>query len=132
MDNKEVEIREFEMHSKNIFGCALNLSNDDVILPKGQVWKRVWILEFWSENGSVKWYFLVWNRVRVLRTGRHTSTKNSQEYLPPDSYFITLIPTLLICQMLEIFFQELNFKAWFPHDRPDRPDRPGRLGRLVQ
>ena len=33
-------------------------------LPKGQVWKRVWILEVWSENGSVKLNFfgLKWGK----------------------------------------------------------------------
>ena len=41
----------------------------------------VWILEDWSENGCGKWHFLVWNRVRIWRTGWHTPTptKNSQE-----------------------------------------------------
>ena len=39
---------------------------------RGLVWKRVW-----------KMTFLVWNRVRIWRTGRHTLTKNSQEYPPP-------------------------------------------------
>ena len=34
--------------------------------------KWVWILEDWSENGCGKLYFLVWNRVRVWRTGWHT------------------------------------------------------------
>ena len=34
-------------------------------MPKGQVWKRVWILEVWSENGAGKWHFLVWNRVWI-------------------------------------------------------------------
>ena len=33
-----------------------------------------------SENGCEKWHFLVWNRVRIWRTGRHTPTKNFQEY----------------------------------------------------
>ena len=28
---------------------------------QGQVWKRVWIFEARSENGSGKWHFLVWN-----------------------------------------------------------------------
>ena len=39
---------------------------------RGQVWtvrKRVW-----------KIIFLVWKKVRIWRTGRHTRTKNSQEY----------------------------------------------------
>ena len=48
----------------------------------GQVWKRVWILEVWSENGCRKLHFLVWNRVRIWRTGKHTLTKNSHEYPP--------------------------------------------------
>ena len=48
-----------------------------------QVWKLIWILEVWSENGCGKWHFWVWNRVRTLRTGRHTPTKNSQEYPLP-------------------------------------------------
>ena len=50
-----------------------------------QVWKRIWILEVWSENGCGKWHFWVWNRVRTLRTGRHIPTKNSQEYPLPLS-----------------------------------------------
>ena len=40
-----------------------------------------------SEQSSLKKgvendIFLVWNRVRIWRTGRHTPTKNSQEYIP--------------------------------------------------
>jgi len=34
-----------------------------------QVWKQVWEMTF-----------LVWNRVRIWRTGFHSPTKNSQEY----------------------------------------------------
>ena len=34
--------------------------------------KWVWILEDWSENGCGKRHFLVWNRVRIWRTGRRT------------------------------------------------------------
>ena len=30
------------------------------------------ILEVWTENGCGKWHFLVWNRVRIWRTGQHT------------------------------------------------------------
>ena len=54
-------------------------------LPKGQVWKWVWILEDWSENRCGKLQFLVWNRVRIWTTGWHNPTKNSREYppLPP-------------------------------------------------
>ena len=37
---------------------------------RGQVWKQVW----------EKWQFLVWNGVRIWRTGQHTPAKNSQEY----------------------------------------------------
>ena len=54
-----------------------------LFLSKGQVWKRVWILEVWSENGSGKLHSLVWNRVTIWRNGRHTPIINSQEY-PPE------------------------------------------------
>ena len=37
------------------------------------------------ENGCGKLLFLVWNRVRIWGTGRHTPTKNSQEY-PPGGF----------------------------------------------
>ena len=53
-----------------------------LFLSKGQVWKRVWILEVWSENGSGKLHSLVWNRVTIWRNGRHTPIINSQEYPP--------------------------------------------------
>ena len=39
---------------------------------KARSGKRVWVLEVWSENGCGKWHVLVWNRVRIWRTGRHT------------------------------------------------------------
>ena len=67
-----------------IFFCLrFNLSNDNIIFPNGQVWKRVWILVVGSENGCGKWHFLVWSRVRIRRNRRHTPTKNFQEYPPP-------------------------------------------------
>ena len=37
-----------------------------------RVWNRVYILRVMSEIGYGKSYILVWNRVRVFRTGRHT------------------------------------------------------------
>ena len=37
--------------------------------------------------------FLVWNRVRIWRTGRQTSNKNSQEYPTPPGLSLALIPT---------------------------------------
>ena len=37
ISEKEREICEFEMGLKNFFVCALNLSNDNILLPKGQV-----------------------------------------------------------------------------------------------
>ena len=48
-----------------------------------KVWKRVWILEARSENGCGKRNILVWNWVRIWGSGRHTPTKNSEEYSPP-------------------------------------------------
>ena len=32
-----------------------------LFLSKGQVWKRVWILEVWSENGSGK--YILWSEI---------------------------------------------------------------------
>ena len=65
---------------EDFFGLPSNLSNDDKKFAqrpglktgmdfRGQVWERV-----------EKLHFLVWNRVRILGTRRHTSAKNSQEY----------------------------------------------------
>ena len=40
-----------------------------------------------SENGCRKRIILVWNWVRIWGTGRHTPTKNSEEYPPPPPGF---------------------------------------------
>ena len=70
-----------------VFCLPSYLSNDNIISAKrpglkrgmdfrGLVWKRVWKI--------VKDYiFLVWNRVRIWRTGRHTLTKNFQDNPSP-------------------------------------------------
>ena len=48
-----------------------------------QVWKRVWILEVWSENGCGKLHFLVWNKGQDLENrAAHPATKNYLEYPP--------------------------------------------------
>ena len=40
---------------EEFFSLRYNLSNDiRQFLPKGQVWKRLWVLEVWSENGLEK------------------------------------------------------------------------------
>ena len=75
MNTNEIEIREFEITAKcikRIFCLRSNLSYDDNFCLKAR-----------SENGCGKLHFLVWNRVRIWRTGRHTPTKNFQEYPPP-------------------------------------------------
>ena len=65
---------------EEFFFLRSNLSNDDIIYAerpglktgmdfKGLVWKREWKMTFF------------W--VRILRTGRHTPNKNSQEHPPP-------------------------------------------------
>ena len=41
-----------------------------------------------SENEYGKWQILVWNRVGIWRTGRHTPTKNSHESPPPGPILI--------------------------------------------
>ena len=79
ISKKERKICEFEIGLKN-FLFALQSK------PKGQVWKREWILVVWTENGCGNWHFSVWNRVRIWRTGRHTPTKNSQEYPPAPNH----------------------------------------------
>ena len=89
ISKEEREICEFQIGLKNVL-FALQSK------PKGQVWKREWILEVWTENGCGNWHFLVWNRVRIWRTGRHTPTKNSQEY-PPREYRATLTYSDKIC-----------------------------------
>ena len=38
-----------------------------------------------SENGCGKWHILVWNRVRIWKTGPLTNTKNSEEVLSPPT-----------------------------------------------
>ena len=43
-----------------------------------------------SEKGYEKLYILVWNRVRVLRTVRHTTTQNFGEYHPWGIYWLVL------------------------------------------
>ena len=47
-----------------------------------RVWYRVYILRVRSEIWYRKSYILVWNRVRVFRTGRHTPTQKYYEYSP--------------------------------------------------
>ena len=36
--------------------------------------------QVWTENGCEKWHVLAWTTARTCRSGRHTPTKNSQEY----------------------------------------------------
>ena len=68
---------------EEIFCLHSNVSNDDIIFaqrpgPKrgmdfrGLVWKRVW-----------KMTFLVWNKVRTLRNGQQTPTKNIPKSTTP-------------------------------------------------
>ena len=93
MNKNEIEICKFEMHLKKFFVCAL---------PKGQVWKRVWILEVvWKRVWISTRHFLVCKRVRIWRTGRHTPTKNSQEY-PPGEPAENHAPVSLLCAVCKV------------------------------
>ena len=84
MSKKEREMGNSNGILRCLFCCCSNLSIDDIISLRpglrmgidfrGQVWKWVW---------KISDIFLVWNRVRIWRTGRHTPTKNSQDYPPP-------------------------------------------------
>ena len=58
---------------KNLFIKTCKVAFYDHLQDRKEVWRP-------SENGCGKSYFLVGNRVRIWRTGRHTLTKNSQEY----------------------------------------------------
>ena len=59
-------------------------------LSKGQVWKRVWILEVWSENGCGKWLF--WSEIGsgFEEPGRTPPPKIPRSSLPPGSVSLTL------------------------------------------
>ena len=61
MNKKEREICEFEVDFNKSFCWHSNLSNDNII--------SAYVT---SENECGKWQFLVWNRVRIWRTGQHT------------------------------------------------------------
>ena len=88
------------MHLKKLFCLRSILGNDDIVsalrpgLKKGVDLRgqfcRVW-----------KMTFLVWDRVRIWITGRHTPTKNSQEY-PPGSH-ISSYKTLALSIKLHVF-----------------------------
>ena len=69
MNKSEIEICDFEMHLKNCFVSAL--SNDDKILRKGQVWKRVWKITFFGP----KWG-------QDLLTERHTPPPPPHQEFP--------------------------------------------------
>ena len=87
MNKKERVICKLQKDLKKSFCWRFILSNDDIIFAYVnmyvaffdliQVWKWVWIFEATFENGFGKWHFLLWNRVMIWRTGRHTLTKNS-------------------------------------------------------
>ena len=59
--------------------------------------KKSVFLEVRSENGCEKWQFWVWYRIRIWRTGRHTRTKNSQEYLLGDQCFKLFVLRIIRC-----------------------------------
>ena len=67
---------------EEFFCLRSNLSNDMIISAQWPGLKTILILKVQSENGCGEFHFLVRNRVRIWRTGRHTPTKNSQGYPP--------------------------------------------------
>ena len=80
MSNKESLIGEFEMDFKKSFCWRSNLSTGDIISVLCKHVMLRFVTSSRSENGCGNWHFLVWNRVRIWRTGRHIPTKM---YLPP-------------------------------------------------
>ena len=71
---KERKKEIFCSHSKLSSGdiISVNVKKNVAFCDHLQVWKWVW-----------KMTFLVWNRVRIRITRRHSPTKNSQKYYPP-------------------------------------------------
>ena len=75
-----------------------------------------------SEKGCEKWHFLVWNMVRIWRTGRYTLTKNFQEYrrvpgscflkLPLRSEYLTEETTSTLDIQCETFISMLQSVIW--------------------
>ena len=92
MNKKEREIHESRRNGlKKSSLLVSNIGNDDIISwtpVRGQVWKRVWVLKAGQRKGVKSDIFLVWNRVRIWRTARHTLTKNSQEYSNTKKPFV--------------------------------------------
>ena len=89
MNKKEREIH--ESRRNGLKKSSLLVSNNDIIswtpvrlsgLKTGMGFKGR------PEKGREKWHFLVWNRVRIWRTARHTLTKNSQEYSNTKKPFV--------------------------------------------
>ena len=71
------------------------------------------------KTGVENLHFLVWNRVRIWGTGRHTPTKNSQEYPPsppvePHDYHIYYV---------NINFLSLSRRRSFVRDVPSGEER---------
>ena len=81
-----------------------------------------------------KWHVLVWNRVKIWGTRRHTPTKNSQEYHPGkcwcdkiqlplisfyfrDGTFSSLIPffylDIILLPWCDIFFLDIILLPWY-------------------
>ena len=63
MSKKERGICRFEWKLRNLFCCCSNLSNDDIIILRCQVLKRVWILQARSESRWEKWYQIIWSEI---------------------------------------------------------------------
>ena len=77
------------MEINKSFCCGYILSNDVIISVLFCC--VLWPATSRSENGYGFWRpglktGVVWNRVKIWRTGRHTPNKNSQEYPPGENY----------------------------------------------
>ena len=77
MNKNETEEYANSTAVKELFCLRFDLSktsNDGticVLRPGLKKSQRGRILEAWPENGRRKWHYLVWNRVRIWRTGQH-------------------------------------------------------------
>ena len=59
---------------------------------------------------------MVWNRVRIWRTGWHTPTKNSREYSPGTSKTGTIIVTVS-ANLLSLSYMVLGWYSWWKDHR---------------
>ena len=99
----------------------------EITIPH-RVWNRVYNVRVRSEIGHRKSCILVWYRVKIFRTGRHTPTQKYYEYETPTTpaprgekrnaawgllrSFLSLSSTHSSCLLSDSFTSPLQLVAW--------------------